>query len=382
MPEDQSEERFLEIGIMLVRYSGVGISYSPMSGVKRQMHLRGCIEHYQEDDRFEGKPVAIKIETPPDPEWEEEIKTEQQVRSACGLLSVRANVQPRKFEKELGIPPIQAVITITQEAFDAVSAHVTATLDRLGRAVATIRLVGNSLPETGTGPSGARIRIEDLDVSDDKGYGIGDKGYAIGGFEVADTCTLYPRNRVLPIERKWDERRGGARVSVLRTSAAYQLDVPTGRAHSVQCSGSVINAKGNSYEGADATVRLEEFQMQNRIGLPFDLDPAVELPERALVGYFNYWPKDIDKKYSSAASFSFNLKYMPDDARELIFPILSRVGGAQVVLTVDLISEEADLLGATGEVEGSVRDYTFEVRTASDQREPLTFERSASREIY
>lgn len=359
MHEDQSkegflavEDRFVEVHMTLVRYGGVGMSYSPKSGLKREMYFRGHIEDYERDARFEGKAVRICLETPSGPEWEDKFKTEQRVASACGLFSVRANVQPRKFEEEVGDPALQAFITVTEEAFDAICTHITETLDRIHRARVTLRLVGKSLPETATGSSVIPIRLTDLDVSEDKSY-------AIGGFEVEGTRTLYPRNRVLPIERRLDER-GGASLSILLTDAAYQLDVPTGRVHSVQCHGSVIKAQGKSYEGADATVRLKEFHMVSSLGgLPFDLDPADELPERALVGHFNYWPKDPDKEYSSAASFSFDLKHLPDDTRGLIVPILSQVAGAQVVLTVDLRNEEAELLGATDELEGSVRDYRF-----------------------
>lgn len=359
MHEDQSKEgflavkdRFVEVHMTLARYGGVGMSYSPKSGLKREMYFRGHIKDYEQDARFEGKAVRIRLETPSGPEWEEKIKTEQKVDSACGLFSVRANVQATKYDDEVGQPPIQAFITLTHEAFDAVSVHATETLDRLYRVGATIRLVGKSLPETGTGAAAAPIRLSDLDVSEDKSY-------AVGGFEIEGTRTLYPRNRVLPIERRLDER-GGARLSILLTDATYQLDVPTGRVHSVQCHGSVIKDEGKSYEGADATVRLEEFHMVSSLGgLPLDLDPADELPERALVGQFNYWPKDLDKEYSSAASFSFDLKHLPDDTRGLIVPILSQVAGAQVVLTVDLRNEEAELLGATDELKGSVRDYSF-----------------------
>lgn len=357
MPEDQSEERFCHITIMLVRYSGVGMSYSPKSGLKRQMFLRGHVEHYDRDDRFEGKPVRIRLETPPDPEWEEKIKTEQEVNSACGRLSVRAKVQARKFEEEVGDPPIQAFITITQEAFDAVSVHATETLDRLHRVGATIRLVGKSLPETGTGLAPESVLLTDLDVSEDKSY-------AVGGFEIEGTRTFYPpRNRVLPMKRRLDEC-GRASLSILLADAAYQRDVPTGLVHSVWCHGSVIKAEGKSYEGASATVRFEEFHMVSSLGgLPVEWDPVtVELPERALFGKFSYWPKYLDKEYSSDTPFWFDLKQMPDDTRGQIIPILSQVAGAQVVLTVDLMNEEEELFVATDTLEGSVRAYSFEVQ--------------------
>ncbi len=356
MPEDQFGERFLEIRIMLLRYGGVGISYSPKMGVKRHMHLRGRIEQYVPDARFEGKPVLIRLETLSGPEWEEKIKTKEQVVSACGLFSVRANVQPRRFEEEVGDPAIQAFISITQAAFDAVSTHAMVTLDNIRRVGATIRLVGKSLPEIGTGPTGAPIHLSDLDVSEDKSY-------AIEGFEIDGTRTLYPRNRVLPIERSWDER-GGASLSVLLTNSVYHLDVPAGRAHSIQCWGSVINAEGKPYEGADVTVKLEEFHMVSLVGgLPLELEPTDELPERALVGRFDYWPKELDQDYSSAASFSFDLQHLPDDSLGLIIPILDQPTGTWVVLNVYLMNEEGELLAATTDnLEGSVRDYNFEVR--------------------
>lgn len=350
MPEDQSEERFCDINIILDRYGRVGMSYSPKSGLKRQMVLLGHIWHYgiPRDDRFHGKPVRIQLDTPPDPELEEKIKTEEQVDSACGWFGVRRNVQATKVDEEVGLPPIRASITVTREAFEAVTVQATETLSRLHRGGATIRLVGKSLPESGDHiDSVFGLELTDLDVSEEKSY-------AVGGFEIEDTSPLYPsRNRVLPIECRLGKDRG-ARLSILMTGAGCHLDAATDLVHSVWCGGSIIKAEGKSYEGAHATVRFEEF----------DSDPVTgELPERALFGKFSYSPNDLNKEYSSSAPFWFYLKQVPDHARGLIIPILSQVAGAQVILTVELTNKEEELLVATDELEGSVRDYSFEVRS-------------------
>ncbi|MDA1326864.1 MAG: hypothetical protein O3C34_19255, partial [Proteobacteria bacterium] len=189
-------ERLFEIGLTLLRYGGVGLSYSPKLGLKREMWLRGRIEHYDKDERFEGKPVLLIIRTPPNAEMVAEIKTREQVDGGCGWFNVRPNVEPTENDKWDGLPAIQAIINVSPDAFDAVSVHATETLDRIHRVKAEITLIGKSLPETGTGALWP-YRLADFDVSERKAY-------AIGEFKIGSTGTFYPRNRVLPIERALD----------------------------------------------------------------------------------------------------------------------------------------------------------------------------------
>ena len=85
------------------------------------------------------------------------------------------------------------------------------------------------------------------------------------------------------------------------------------------------------------------------------------MPKRALFGEFGYWPKQPSEKDSSNF-FSFNLHYVPEDARDLLIPVLSQKVPTQVVLTINLAKEEKELLAATDVLRGDVRHYSFEVR--------------------
>ena len=353
----EPKERLCDIAITIVRYGGVKIAYSPESGLKRQMYLEGHVEDYDNDRRFRGKSIKVRIESPVNPEKEARIKAEEKIEHACGWFGVRANVEPRDFEKEFGTPPIQASVNVTTDTFDAVARHVTETVDRLGRAHATIRLAGKSLPETGSGVSELPILLSDLDVSEDKNY-------AIRSFEVAGTRALYPRKRVLPIERELGDR-GGTSLSVLLTGANFILDVPNAKAYSAGCYGTLTRTLGKSYEHARVSVKFEEFHMRGVGGLPFELDPADKLPDRALFGYFRYWPKNLERD----SSFDVTLNYLLDDAHNLILPVLNQVVSAQVTLTIDLMNEEAEILDATELLEGNVRGYRFRVRNSPANEE-------------
>jgi hypothetical protein len=52
---------------------------------------------------------------------------------------------------------------------------------------------------------------------------------------------------------------------------------------------------------------------------------------------------------------------VPEDARDLIIPLLSQEAGTRVVLDCVLIIEEERLLATVGELRGEVRYYSFQV---------------------
>ena len=135
------------------------------------------------------------------------------------------------------------------------------------------------------------------------------------------------------------------------TGARYEVHVERALLHSISCEGRIINGKGKPFDGVDATLEFAEHE-------PNRLD---ELPERAFFGEFGYYPKLPQEPYSSPC-FAFNLRYLPEDARCLLIPLLSQEAGTQVILTVNLTNEEEELLSATEELRGNVRHYSFEVR--------------------
>ena len=92
------------------------------------------------------------------------------------------------------------------------------------------------------------------------------------------------------------------------------------------------------------------------------IHPILELPETAPFGKFSYRPKYLTKEYSSDVPFKFDLQHVQDDALGLIIPTLSQIAVAEIILSVRLTNGEEELLGATDELEGTVRDYSFEVR--------------------
>lgn len=346
MPETQSKERFCNLTLALFWYGGVDTLYSAKSGLEQRMALLGHIEDFASprDDRFHGKTVYIVLQTPPDLEWQEQTKIEEEIDSACGQLDVRKNVESKQYQNGEEAP-ISALIFITPEAFEAIHRQAEA-FDFESRQFvsATVTLVGKSLPETDDPERASRFGVKLTDLDDSA-----DKAYAIGDFKISDTRPFYPlRDRVLSVERKREEDYD-ASLSILLTDAGYEFGIESGMAHSIWCAGRVISASGKPYEGAKVTVKFEEWWTH-------------ELPERAFFGEFSYWPKPPDEEYSSDSPFWFHLRHVPDDTRDLLIPLLTQEAGTQVTLTVRLANKEEELLAATDELHGNVWRYDFKVR--------------------
>ena len=100
MPETQSKERFCNLTLALFWYGGVDTLYSAKSGLEQRMTLLGHIKDFasHRDDRFHGKTVYIVLQTPPDLEWQEQTKIEEEIDSACGQLDVRKNVESKQYQ--------------------------------------------------------------------------------------------------------------------------------------------------------------------------------------------------------------------------------------------------------------------------------------------
>jgi hypothetical protein len=202
-------------------------------------------------------------------------------------------------------------------------------------------LSGSSLPDGG---KLGLVSLGNLDVSEPRAF-------AVSSVSFMDTKTADRlRGRVLPIEPARDEGYG-ASLRVLLTEVRYDLDVARNEIRSISCEGRVLGTR-KPYDGADVTVEFREHE-RSRV--------TDELPRRASAGEFSYHPKRPEEEYSSAF-FSLWLKYIVEDARELLLPILADSAATEIVLLADLVSERDALAAATESLEGEVRNYRFQVR--------------------
>ncbi len=157
--------------------------------------------------------------------------------------------------------------------------------------------------------------------------------------------------RVLKIGRREDEDYG-AYISVLLSTAQYEVHAERAIIHSISCQGRVISGRGKPYDQADATIEFIEHTCNW-----YD-----ELPNAAFFGDFDYYPRRPDEKYSTV-HFAFFLRYVPQDARRFLVPLLSQEIENQVILDINLVNEEDELISVTDNIRGHVRHYSFKVRT-------------------
>lgn len=366
MPEEQSKERFCDLRMLLFRYGGVSTTYDAKGGIKKSFSLSGHIDDpYQSplgdiqefgegDSVFDGKPVHLEIYSPPDPdwlEWPKHIRDKPSISHACGLASVNAGVEPENFELDgetVEGDAIRVVLAVNADAFEAIRSQAAEAYDQRRILQAKATLIGDALPEPDEPPVSALglwLKPKDLDVSKAQEYGVRD-------FEISGTRYFdHLRGRVLQVERGRGEGYG-AHISILLTEARYNLCVEHALFHSISCQGRVINGRGRPYDGVDAEIEFDWFE-RNR---------HYELPERAYFGEFSYWLKVPDDEYSST-HFSFNLRHLREDARDLIVPLLARGAENEIILTVNLTTEEEELLATADKLSGKVRHYSFEVKS-------------------
>jgi hypothetical protein len=355
MVEEEFEERICDFNVMLYRYGGLHTWYDAKNGLKRCITLTGRIddpyhgplgdidEHFP-DSTFHNKPVRLEIYSPADLAWLEEIRTSLgDCSNIFGCVWVRAGVEPDRFEIEgeaVETEPVTVRLDVSADTFETIRRQAADADDHHRIMWAKINLVGNALPETDS----HIIFLKDLDVSEAQGY-------AVTAFEIFDTRYFdHLRDRVLRIDRGQDEGYGSY-ISVLLTEARYKIHLERALVHAISCEGRVINSRGKPYDGEDVTIEFGEFKTNQ-----FD-----KLPERTFFGEFAYWPKELDEEHSMI-HLTFNLHYVPKDARDLLVPLFSQQFQTQVVLTINLATEEEELLAAKGELRGNVRHYSFEVR--------------------
>jgi len=365
MPEDQSTERFCNLNMLLIRYSGVSTTYEIKGGIKRKFSLSGHIDDpYQTplgdiqdfgegDSAFDRKPVRLEIHSSPDPEWLgwlKHIRDTPSISHACGLARVNAGVEPEKFElfgETVEDAAVRVVLAVNADAFEAIQSQAAEAYDHRRILQAKVTLIGDSLPQADTSEVSTLdlwLKPKDLDVSKVQEYGVSD-------FEISGTRYFdHRRGRVLQVERSGEESYG-ATISVLLTEARYDVDVEHALFHSISCQGRLINGRGKPYDGVDAAIEFDWFE-RNR---------HYELPERAYFGEFSYWVKVPDDEYSST-HFTFHLRHLREDARDFIIPVLTQALENEVILTINLTNGEEELLAVTDKLSGNIRHYNFEVR--------------------
>jgi hypothetical protein len=245
-------------------------------------------------------------------------------------------VEPKRVESEYGttsfeVEPIQIRLVVSADAFEAICRQA-AEADRQQRTMeARVTLVGDSLPEP-VGDHG----LKGLNVSEDRDY-------PVGCFDIETSYFDRLRGRMRPIKRGQGEAYG-ASIEILITETRYDLNAAHARAHSILCEGRVMRNRAKPYDGATVTVNFEHGS-----------DRYYELPEPAFFGEFNYIPE----REPFPTGFKFNLWYASEDARDLLVPLLTRGADTQVLLIVNLTNEETELVAATDELRGNVRDYSF-----------------------
>ncbi|MFC3284265.1 hypothetical protein [Litchfieldella rifensis] len=354
MTEEESEERTCNLSVMLSGYGGIQTWYDAKVGLRRQMTLLGRINdphrapfgdidgHFP-DSAFHNQTARLNIYSPVDPAWLDEIRTSLGDSDACGCVAVRAGVEPDRFEIEgevVEAAPVTVRLDMSADAFEAIQRQAADANDHNRIMWAKVALSGVAVPETDS----HFTFLKDLDVSTAEEY-------AVTGFEIFDTRYFdHMRGRVLQVEQNRDEGYG-AYISVLLTEARYEMHTERALIHAISCEGRVINSRGKPYDGANVSIEFREFEPNQLEGLS----------KRAFFGRFGYWPKQPSEVHSSH-QFTFNLHYVPDDARDLLVPILCQQHSTQVVLTINLTKEEKDLLAVTDKMWGDIRHYSFEVR--------------------
>jgi hypothetical protein len=355
MPEDdchEMHEKSCRFRLVLFWYGGVDTSYDAKAGVERSLHLKGRIyDPYvyefsghssptEPASAFHDKPVDLSISSPGDSKWLKRFRAKLGAPDACGLVRVRAGVEPERVEPEYDEPfevePVQIRLAVSADAFEAIWRQ-TAECDSQRRTMrAEVTLVGASLPESNCMPF---IDLKDFDVSQDREY-------AVGSFEIHGGYVDRLRGRMRTIERGRCEDYGTG-IEILITEIRYDLSAAYGRVHSLSCEGRVIG-RGEPYDGAETTVNFLEAPKS---------DAYYEFPARSFFGEFSYSPE----KEPWSTRFSINLWYVSDDDWKLLVPLLTRGTDTRVFLTVNLTSEKDELRTASEALQGNVRNYSFKV---------------------
>jgi hypothetical protein len=293
---------------------------------------------------FHSKACTLNVNSPPDQAWLEKVRSSLSDGDACGEVIVFPGVVPDRFEHDgetYEIEPVNVTIGVSNDAFEAFHNQAVLAVAQHRIMSAELKISGEALPDTKSG----FIFLDDLDISDTQKY-------SVTSFELANTRLFdHSKGRVRQVRRDRDEGYG-TNISVLITDAGYRIYTEYAHVHGIGCNGHVVKSlRKEPYEGAEVVIEFKEFESNS----------FLELPEKAFFGEFHYWPRQSDETDSSA-SFSFDLRYVPEDARDLLIPLLNGESQKRVILEINLSSEKEELLAATNMFQGKVRSYSFFVQ--------------------
>jgi len=236
---------------------------------------------------------------------------------------------------------VRVFLGVSIDLFDAIYRQVADAYAQRRLLQASLSLFGE--PLTLREPRTMFVSLKDLDVSVTRTY-------PVERFEIFDTRYLdHMRGRILPIEPKQDQGFG-AEIRILLTEARYEVDMKSGSVYRLLCEG-IVSGKGKPWTGTHVDVEFSQYEPKSELGGP---------PEETAFGQFKYFPGRPDEVDSSTYC-CFTLKHVAEDVRELLVPNLTQGVTTQVVLIVNLAVEEAELLRASDEVFGDVREYRIAV---------------------
>ena len=116
-------------------------------------------------------------------------------------------------------------------------------------------------------------------------------------------------------------------ISVLLTEVSYNVSMSRAEFHFISCEGRVLD-RGKPYDDAYVTIHFSEYEPSSLSEKP---------PERAFAGEFEYRSKLSEK--DSSPYFWLFLRYVPEDAGDLLIPLLNHEAGTEVILSCTLIVE-------------------------------------------
>ena len=174
------KDRFCEISASIKRYSQVETCYSEEAGLLQQVCFQGFLTNPVKP--FQNKPFLLRLKSPNEDKYAS--------RGQFGACSIRAGVELTENLKATGHQyPIQAFIEVPSSVFEPLAASAARMIDAGPSLHLAIKLSGETLPALHTGALGAPTPLEDLDISEDKGYGV-DAGHAITWFQFGSTNVI------------------------------------------------------------------------------------------------------------------------------------------------------------------------------------------------
>ena len=367
MPESKSGGIACHLDLNFFRFIDGGTSYEPQGGLRGRYLFLGYIDDpYRTpfgdidelggrgDSPFHHKPVSLEIQTPVNLEDQERIASRLNVNKACGAVKVTA-----------GAEQIEVITQVPQDAFDVIRRQAAEAYDRHHVMAARISLLdGISLDEVSLlgelvdKPSWTLPK--ELDVSQTRQYALGD-------FRISNTGDIDDmRDRVQEIRPERHEDYGTS-INVEITEAEWHADPETGAFTEILCEGRLQNFLG-VFESADVSICFLEHEINYE-----------KLNDKRLFGEFYYREIAFDNKEIREMDtqervriherngtyfrplLEITLCYMPEDAKNLIIPLLAQCDEGGVMIEINFMNTNEELRAADDGFEGKIRDYRIEV---------------------